>query len=310
MKNTVKFIKIINAKKIGIILLGLACCLGGITSAIEQNSGKILLQSIPVTSEAIKLKGNRVFVRRPILEGMDAKIDWTSSQEEKGNGRLIIDFPDVLFGEHIKRPTIKIKIINDYKTKCQFQYYCINDIEYYVLCYPIDSKRFWVSIRGVLEPSFDIRWDGEEKTVLIYSELHLLRVKLLPESSEVIINYELHKLKRGLIKQNKEVFVPLREFIELMKGEITYSPISEFNSPEIIIKPTNINKEIKLYPQIDKAILISNDSKEKREIILTKKIINRNGSYFIGVNDLILLLQAEKHIYLDSDVNIYFNFEF
>jgi hypothetical protein len=309
MENTVKFIKVI--KKIGIILLGLTCFLGEITSAIEQNSGKILLQSIPVTSEAIKLKENRVFIRRPILEGMGAKIEWISSQEEKGNGCLIIDFPDVLFGEYVKRPTIKVKIINDYKTKCQFQYYYINDIEYYVfLYYPIDSNRFWVSIRGVLEPSFDIKWNREEKTVLIYNEIHLSRVKLLSKSSEVIINYELHKLNSGLIKQNEEIFIPLREFIELMKGKIEYNPTSEYNSPKIIIKLANIDKEIKIYPKIGRAVLTNNDSKEEKEITFTKKMISRNGSYFIGVDDLISILQAEKHTYLDSDVNVYFNFEF
>jgi len=288
-------------------------CLSGTVSANKENSEKVVLHSIPLSNSNAKLIENKVFVRSNILLEMGATISWKPLEGSGGVGYIEVSFPTTLFGEPIsvKKSTIKIKIVNNYKTGYQLQCYNVNKIEYYTLLYgPIDSRHFWISIRSVLEPLFKIGWDQEKKIVLIYNEVYFYRTKLLSESSEVIINYELHKLKRGLIKQNKEVFVPLREFIELMKGEITYSPISEFNSPEIIIKPTNINKEIKLYPQIDKAILISNDSKEKREIILTKKIINRNGSYFIGVNDLILLLQAEKHIYLDSDVNIYFNFEF
>ncbi len=185
--------------------------------------------------------------------------------------------------------------------------YLINEVPYYF----IEEGR-GIPIRVILEPLYKVQWEknGDTHIIWAYENEFYNRVKLLPKSSEVIINYELHKLNSGLIKQNEEIFVSLREFIELMKGKIEYNPTSEYNSPEIAIKPANIDKEIKIYPKIGKAVLINNDSKEEKEITFTKKMISRNSSYFIGVDDLISILQAEKHTYLDSDVNVYFNFEF
>jgi len=184
--------------------------------------------------------------------------------------------------------------------------YSINENPYYFI-----EKESGLPLRVIFEPLCQIKWErnGNIHTVFACENPFYNRVKLLPQSSEIIINYELHKLNSGLIKQSKEVFISLREFIELMKGEIKYNPTSQYNSPEIIIKPVNINKEIKIYPQLNKAILINEDN-EIREINFLNNLINKNGSYFIGLNDIISILEAEKHTYLDSDINTYFNFEF
>jgi len=190
----------------------------------------------------------------------------------------------------------------------------INGLPYYCIdqAFLANGNKTYAPIRMILEPMYQIQFEREEygDTIIATENQFYNRIKILTESSEIIINYELHKLKNGFIQQDHEVFVSLREFIVLMEGRITYNVTSEYDSPEIIIQPANTNHEIKLYPKIDKAILIHHDSEERKEVILTKKIMNRNGSYFIGINDLITVLQAERHSYLDSNVNTYFNFEF
>jgi hypothetical protein len=120
----------------------------------------------------------------------------------------------------------------------------------------------------------------------------------------------LHQLKTKLNKQNEEVFVPLQEFFELIHGQVEYHETSEYGSLEIQIIPANLNSVIALYPEKNQAILFDNDTNEKEFISLPHQLLQENGSYFMGVTDLILVLQAEKDTYLDSDINTYFNFKF
>ncbi|MCK5848775.1 MAG: hypothetical protein KAH01_06215 [Caldisericia bacterium] len=190
----------------------------------------------------------------------------------------------------------------------------INDLPYYYLdkSFFIIKGRAYAPIRVLLEPICQIQFIRNEQTDTIIAKENNMyyRTKILSEDSEIIINYKLYPLKTDFIKQNKEVFVPLREFVELINGKLEYHQTSEYSSPEIKIIPSAINKEIALYPAKNQAILFNNDTKEEEIISLTQKLIQRNGYYFIGKNDLILILQAEEDWYLDSDVNTYFNFEF
>ena len=274
------------------------------------NNEKPFIKSIPLLEDShfMKLQNNRFFVSLEFLEHIGIDADYRiSTNKDRMPNQIDIEIKPPLFGKDLEKQKIRIEVTNDVNA------YYINEIKYYLLICDMTNKqgfpKNWISVRGLLEPFFKLNWNPESKIVEIYDNPFYNRVKLLPQSSEIIINYELHKLNSGLIKQNKEVFISLREFIELMKGEIKYNPTSQYNSPEIIIKPVNINKEIKIYPQLNKAILINEDNKI-REINFLNNLINKNGSYFIGINDIISILEAEKHTYLDSDINTYFNFEF
>ena len=274
------------------------------------NNEKPFIKSIPLLEDShfMKLQNNRFFVSLEFLEHIGIDADYRiSTNKDRMPNQIDIEIKPPLFGKDLEKQKIRIEVTNDVNA------YYINEIKYYLFsCDMTDNQGFpknWISVRGLLEPFFKLNWNPESKIVEIYDNPFYNRVKLLPQSSEIIINYELHKLNSGLIKQNKEVFISLREFIELISGKIEYNPTSQYNSPEIIIKPVNINKEIKIYPQLNKAILINEDNKI-REINFLNNLINKNGSYFIGINDIISILEAEKHTYLDSDVNTYFNFEF
>ena len=274
------------------------------------NNEKPFIKSIPLLEDShfMKLQNNRFFVSLEFLEHIGIDADYRiSTNKDRMPNQIDIEIKPPLFGKDLEKQKIRIEVTNDVNA------YYINEIKYYLLICDMTNKqgfpKNWISVRGLLEPFFKLNWNPESKIVEIYDNPFYNRVKLLPQSSEIIINYELHKLNSGLIKQNKEVFISLREFIELISGKIEYNPTSQYNSPEIIIKPVNINKEIKIYPQLNKAILINEDNKI-REINFLNKLINKNGSYFIGINDMISILEAEKHTYLDSDINTYFNSEF
>jgi hypothetical protein len=190
----------------------------------------------------------------------------------------------------------------------------INEFPYYYLDKSLITvnDRSYAPIRVLLEPLCQVQFTRTEQTDTIHAKENGIfnRVKILPTDSEIIINYKLHQLKTKLIKQNEEVFVPLQEFIELIHGQVEYHETSEYGNPEIQIIPANLNSVIALYPEKNQAILFDNDTNEKEFISLPHQLLQENGSYFMGVTDLILVLQAEKDTYLDSDVNTYFNFEF
>jgi len=254
-----------------------------------------------------KLCKGRIFInyREVVVSILDPVMKWNSEKKE---------FTIIIGDEKLIHPKGDVTIIT--YNLIERDIFLINGYPYYYIdseCVESYSK-LNLPIRVILEPFYQIKWgrNGNIDTVWAYENRFYNRVKLLSKSSEVIINYEPQKLKSELIKQNKEVFIPLREFIELMEGKIEYNPISEYNSPEVLIKPANIKRDIKIYPQLNKAILINRDNETsyEKEIIFSNKLINKKGSYFIEANDLILVLQAEKHTYLDSDINIYFNFEF
>jgi len=215
-----------------------------------------------------------------------------------------------------KKREFSISLLNGMKLSAKLDNttWHINDLPYYCIdqAFLANGNKTYAPIRMILEPIYQIQFERKEDsdTIIATENQFYNRTKILTESSEIIINYELHKLKNGFIQQDHEVFVSLREFISLMEGKITYNAKSEYDSPEIIIQPAHINHEIKLYPKIEKATLIQHNSEESKEVVLSSKIMNRNGSYFIGINDLITILQAERHSYLDSNVNTYFNFEF
>ena len=278
---------------------------------VVSNSEKPFIKSIPLLEDShfMKLQNNRFFVTIEFLEhiGIDTDYSISTNKDRRIPNQINLEIKPPLFGRDFEKQKIRIEVTDDFNT------YYINGINYYLFrCDMTDKQRFpknWISVRGLLEPFFKLNWNPESKIVEIYDSPIYNRVKLLPQSSEIIINYELHKLYTGLIKQNKEVFISLREFIELINGKIEYNSTSQYNSPEIAIKPVNIKKEIKIYPELNKAILINEDNKI-REINLLNNLINKNGSYFIGINDIISILEAKRHTYLDSDINTYFNFEF
>lgn len=280
--------------------------------SVEEQKSKEPEGLISLNNEKFVIYKDRAFTTPGIFaELTGARIDWLESNDPNLIATISINFPSEIFGKQRNNLSINCFLIRSFETQCIVQKYCINRTDYYFIDASKNKEdRTLVSLRGALEPLFELQYLPETRAIEIYDNPQYNRVKLLTQSSEVIINYELHKLKSGLIHQNKEVFVPLREFIELMKGKIEYNPTSQYNSPEIVVKPANIEIEIKIYPLLNKADLIQRNTTEKREIIFKKKMINRNGSYFIEVNDLISVLQAEKHTYLDSDINIYFNFEF
>lgn len=239
------------------------------------------------------LASDRYYIQvRTITETLGLKASWDSKKRE--------------FSIHQLNSTVSAKFDDSI--------WYINGLPYYYVdqAFLVDGNRTYAPIRMILEPIYQIQFEREEDsdTITATENQFYNRTKILTESSEIIINYQLHKFKNGFIQQDHEVFVSLREFIALMERKITYNVKSEYDSPEIIIQPAYINHEIKLYPRIDKALLIHHDSEERKEVILAKEIMSRNGSYFIGVNDLIRILQAESHSYLDSDVNTYFTFEF
>lgn len=190
----------------------------------------------------------------------------------------------------------------------------INDLPYYYLdkSFIIVENRTYAPIRVLLEPLCQVQFSRTEQTDTIHAKENEMftRVKVLAVESEMIVNYKLHQLKTKLIQQNEEVFVPLQEFIELIHGQVEYHETSEYGSPEIQIIPANLISVIALYPEKNQAILFNHDTNEKEIIQLTQQLLQENGSYFMGVTDLILVLQAEKDTYLDSDINTYFNFEF
>ena len=278
----------------------------------EEKKSKEPITLISLNDEKFVIYKDRAFATpRIFAELIGARVDWIESNDPNLTAIITINFPVEIFGKQFDKPSINCFLIRDFETQRIIQKYCINRTDYYFIHAPQNKEdRTLISLRGVLEPLFELQYKPETRVVEIYYNPFYNRVKFLPQSSEIIINYELHKLNSGLIKQNKEVFISLREFIELISGKIDYNPASQYNSPEIVIKPANINKEIRIYPKIDKAILINSDSQEKREITFTKSMINKNGSYFIGLNDIISILEAEKHTYLDSEINTYFNFEF
>lgn len=211
---------------------------------------------------------------------------------------------------------LTIQQLNGMKLKARFDdsVWYINDLPYYYLETSLITvkDRTYAPIRVLLEPLCQVQFTRTDQTDTIHAEENEIynRVKILAADSEIIINYKLYQLKTKLIQQNEEVFVPLREFIELINGRLEYHETSEYGSPEIKILPANINRVIALYPEKNQAILVNNDTKEKELVQLTQQLLQKNGSYFMGVTDLILILQAEKDSYLDSDVNTYFNFEF
>jgi len=309
MKNFIKFSIILILPFLLILTFTVSA---NIEANIETPMEKKLVTSISVEKDKrILFDKDRTFIVPCVLAEMTgANVNWIEGKKSNISWRVTITYPWNVLGKQLEKKTfIAVQSVYDKKFQREVQKYTINNTEYYSLYSP-NTIATNISIRATLEPIFEIKWIPETRVIEIYDNPYYNRVKLLSKSSEAIINYELHKLNSGLIKQNEEIFIPLREFIELMKGKIEYSQTSEYNSPKIIIKPANIDKEIKIYPKIGKAVLTNNESKEEKEITLTKKMISRNGSYFIGVDDLISILQAEKHTYLDSDVNVYFNFEF
>ncbi len=166
----------------------------------------------------------------------------------------------------------------------------INDLPYYYLDKSLITvkDRAYAPIRILLEPLCQVQFIRTEQTDTIHAEENEIynRVKILAADSEIIINYKLYQLKTKLIQQNEEVFVPLREFIELINGRLEYHETSEYGSPEIKILPANINKVIALYPEKNQAILLNNDTKEEEFMKLTQQLLQKNGSYFMGVTDL------------------------
>ena len=104
--------------------------------------------------------------------------------------------------------------------------------------------------------------------------------------------------------------MPVREFITLLHGQLEYIETSAYGSPELKIIPANVNQVISLYPQKNQAVLINKDTKEEKQVPLTQKLLQKNGSYYIATHDLIAILQAEEDTYLDSDINTYLNFAF
>jgi hypothetical protein len=211
---------------------------------------------------------------------------------------------------------LTIKQLNGMKLMARFDdsVWYINEFPYYYLETSLITvnDRTYAPIRVLLEPLCQVQFTRTEQTDTIHAIENEMftRVKILAADSEIIINYKLHSLTTKLIQQNEEVFVPLREFIELIDGRLEYRETSEYGSPEIKIIPANINRVIALYPEKNQAILFNNATNEKEFITLPQQLLQKNGSYFLGVTDLILILQAEKDSYLDSDVNTYFNFEF
>ena len=166
----------------------------------------------------------------------------------------------------------------------------INDLPYYYLDKSLITvkDRAYAPIRVLLEPICQVQFIRTEQTDTIHAKENEIynRVKILAADSEIIINYKLYQLKTKLIQQNEEVFVPLREFIELINGRLEYHETSEYGSPEIKILPANINKVIALYPEKNQAILLNNDTKEEEFMKLTQQLLQKNGSYFMGVTDL------------------------
>ena len=211
---------------------------------------------------------------------------------------------------------LTIQQLNDVKLRGRLDdsVWYINDLPYYYLETSLITvkDRAYAPIRVLLEPICQVQFIRTEQTDTIHAKENEIynRVKILAADSEIIINYKLHSLTTKLIQENEEVFVPLREFIELIHGQLEYHETSEYGSPEIKILPANINRVIALYPEKNQAILFNNDTNEKEFITLPQQLLQKNGSYFLGVTDLILILQAEKDSYSDSDVNTYFNFEF
>jgi hypothetical protein len=282
------------------------------TISAEEKRVRDLITSISLNDERFIIYGNRSFTTpRVITELTGANVDWIEGKDSDIIATISINFPSDVFGKEHKNVSINCFLIRGSDTQSAYQQFIIDKTDYYFIQAPQykENSKSFISLRGVLEPLFELQYKPETRVIEIYNNPFYNRVKLLSQSSEIIINYELHKLNSGLIKQNKEVFISLREFIELISGKIEYNPTSQYNSPEIIIKPVNIKKEINIYPQLNKAILINEDNQIK-EINFLNKLINKNGSHFIGINDMISKLEAKRHNYLDSDINAYFNFEF
>ncbi len=201
---------------------------------------------------------------------------------------------------------LTIQQLNDVKLRGRLDdsVWYINDLPYYYLdkSFIVVENRTYAPIRVLLEPLCQVQFTRTEQTDTIHAKENEIynRVKIFAVESEIIINYKLYQLKTKLIKQNEEVFVPLQEFIELIHGQVEYHETSEYGNPEIQIIPANLNSVIALYPEKNQAILFDNDTNEKEFISLPHQLLQENGSYFMGVTDLILVLQAEKDTYLDQ----------
>ncbi|MDD4029709.1 MAG: stalk domain-containing protein [Caldisericia bacterium] len=284
-------------KRIIVIALVLMVIVGSPAMAKERNLDvKIATDKRNVhfsTTQALLISDRYYISLREVTERLGLSVGWDGDERK-----------------------LTIQQLNGMKLMARFDdsVWYINDLPYYCLdkSFIIIENRTYAPIRVLLEPICQVQFIRAEQTDTIHAKENEIynRVKILAADSEIIINYKLHSLTTKLIQQNEEVFVPLRDFIELIDGRLEYHETSEYGSPEIKILPANMNRVIALYPEKNQVILLNNDTKEEEFMKLTQQLLQKNGSYFMGVTDLILILQAEKDSYLDSDVNTYFNFEF